>query len=153
MLNAMRLFDEVGYDGPSVYDHVPETVGDSERQEQADALTPWYVKGLIRSACVESSTTKRSVTKVGTSLGEAAHDLSKLSAGRPSGPPRGRWRMRQRQLTSDGWDGSADDSESLLQRLSRDRLPSAARPGRLGEPAIAPDRAESGSAVLGLPHP
>lgn len=33
MLNAMRLFSEVGYDGPFVCDHVPEMSGDSERQE------------------------------------------------------------------------------------------------------------------------
>lgn len=38
MLKAIRLFREVGYDGPFVYDHVPEMVGDSKNQEQASAF-------------------------------------------------------------------------------------------------------------------
>ena len=41
----MRLFGELGYDGPFVYDHVPEMVGDSERQEQVGRLCPGIYEG------------------------------------------------------------------------------------------------------------
>ena len=53
MPEAMRLSKEVGYDGPFVYDHVPEMVGDSERQEQAVAFALGYMKGLMKAAGVE----------------------------------------------------------------------------------------------------
>ena len=53
MLEAMRLFREVGYDGPFVYDHVPEMAGDSERQEQAVAFTLGYMKGLMKAVGVD----------------------------------------------------------------------------------------------------
>ena len=53
MLRAMRLFKEVGYDGPSVYDHVPEMLGDSERQEQAVAFALGYIKGLMKAVGVD----------------------------------------------------------------------------------------------------
>jgi len=39
LLKAMRLFGESGFDGPFVDDHVPEMVGDSNRQKQAAAFT------------------------------------------------------------------------------------------------------------------
>lgn len=53
MLKAMRLFKEAGYDGPFVYDHVPEVVGDSENQEQAAAFALGYIKGLMKAVGVD----------------------------------------------------------------------------------------------------
>ena len=53
MLEAMRLFNDVDYDGPFVYDHVPEMVGDSERQEQAVAFALGYMKGLMKAVGVD----------------------------------------------------------------------------------------------------
>ncbi len=53
MLKATRLFKEVGYDGPFVYNHVPEMVGDSERQEQAVAFALGYIKGLMKAMDVD----------------------------------------------------------------------------------------------------
>ena len=52
MLKAMRLFGELGYDGPFVYDHVPEMVGDSVRQEQSVAFALGYMKGLMKAVGV-----------------------------------------------------------------------------------------------------
>ena len=53
MLEAMRLYKEVGYDGPFVDDHVPRMVGDPERQEHSTAFAMGYMKGLMKAVGVE----------------------------------------------------------------------------------------------------
>ena len=54
MLEAMRLYKEVGYDGPFVDDHVPRMVGDPERQEHSTAFAMGYMKGLMKAVGVEA---------------------------------------------------------------------------------------------------
>ena len=53
MLRTMWLFKGVGYDGPFVYDHVPEMMGDSERQELAVAFALGCIKGLMKAVGVD----------------------------------------------------------------------------------------------------
>ena len=53
MLRAMRLFEGVGNDGPFVCDHVPEIMGDYERQELAVAFAVGYIKGLMKAEGVD----------------------------------------------------------------------------------------------------
>jgi mannonate dehydratase len=47
MLQAMRLWKEVGYDGPVVEDHVPQMVGDPDNQVHSVAFAMGYIKGLM----------------------------------------------------------------------------------------------------------
>ncbi len=53
MLKAMRLFEEIGYDGPIVYDHVLEMLGDADKQVQAAAFAVGYIKGLMKAVGVD----------------------------------------------------------------------------------------------------
>ncbi|MCY3787509.1 MAG: hypothetical protein OXH63_01830 [Gemmatimonadetes bacterium] len=53
MPKAMRHFGEVGCDSPFVYDHVPEMVGDFERQAQAVAFALGYIKVLMKAMEVD----------------------------------------------------------------------------------------------------
>ena len=47
MLEALRVYQEVGYDGMLMPDHVPQVAGD-ERGRQAFAYTFGYIKALLR---------------------------------------------------------------------------------------------------------
>jgi len=47
MAKAMRTYDEVGYDGLLVTDHVPHSSLDTELGHQAHAFSIGYIKGLI----------------------------------------------------------------------------------------------------------
>ena len=47
MMEAMRAYKEVGYDGPMIDDHVPEMAGGSERQYPSYAFALGYMKGLV----------------------------------------------------------------------------------------------------------
>ena len=46
MIEAMRAYKEVGFDGPMIDDHVPHVVGGSERQERSHAYAMGYMKAL-----------------------------------------------------------------------------------------------------------
>ncbi len=46
MLEAMRAYRDVGFDGPMIDDHVPHVVGDSARQERSHAYAMGYMKAL-----------------------------------------------------------------------------------------------------------
>jgi mannonate dehydratase len=48
MLQAMRVYKEVGYDGMMMPDHVPHAVGD-EHGLQSFAFAFGYIKALIQS--------------------------------------------------------------------------------------------------------
>jgi len=52
MLQAMRVYKEVGYDGMLMPDHVPHTVGD-ERGLQSFAFAFGYIRGLIQAVDAE----------------------------------------------------------------------------------------------------
>ena len=52
MLQAMRVYKEVGYDGMMMPDHVPHTVGD-ERGLQSFAFAFGYIKALIQAVDAE----------------------------------------------------------------------------------------------------
>ena len=47
MLEAMRAYKEVGFDGPMIDDHVPSMLGDSRYSFRARAFSMGYVKALI----------------------------------------------------------------------------------------------------------
>ena len=47
MMEAMKAFHEVGYDGPMIDDHVPRLVEDSKRQYRSHAYAMGYMKALI----------------------------------------------------------------------------------------------------------
>jgi len=53
MLQAMRVYKEVGYDGMMMPDHVPHTVGD-ERGLQSFAFAFGYIRALIQAVDAES---------------------------------------------------------------------------------------------------
>jgi mannonate dehydratase len=53
MLQAMRVYKEVGYDGMMMPDHVPKIAGDAEGA-QAFAYTFGYIKALIRALDAEA---------------------------------------------------------------------------------------------------
>ena len=46
MLEAMRAYRDIGFDGPIIDDHVPHVVGDSPRQERSHAYAMGYMKAL-----------------------------------------------------------------------------------------------------------
>ena len=52
MLQAMRVYKEVGYDGMLMPDHVPHTVGD-ERGLQSFAFAFGYIRALIQAVEAE----------------------------------------------------------------------------------------------------
>jgi mannonate dehydratase len=52
MLQAMRVYKEVGYDGMMMPDHVPQVPGDPKGY-QAFAYTFGYIKALIRAVEAE----------------------------------------------------------------------------------------------------
>jgi mannonate dehydratase len=52
MLQALRVYKEVGYDGMMMPDHVPRIDGDAG-QAQAFAYTFGYIKALIRAVDAE----------------------------------------------------------------------------------------------------
>ena len=52
-LEVRRLFGKVGFDGPFVYNHVPETVGDSEGHDRAVAFALGYTKALMAATDTE----------------------------------------------------------------------------------------------------
>ena len=47
MLEAMRSYKEVGYDGPMIDDHVPYMVGDSPGHYRSQAYAIGYIKALM----------------------------------------------------------------------------------------------------------
>jgi mannonate dehydratase len=47
MLEAMRAYQEVGYDGPMIPDHVPVVAGDVSRQYRSHAYAVGYTKALM----------------------------------------------------------------------------------------------------------
>jgi mannonate dehydratase len=53
MLQAMRVYRDVGYDGMMMPDHVPTIAGD-ERRREAFAYTFGYIKALIRAVDAEA---------------------------------------------------------------------------------------------------
>jgi mannonate dehydratase len=53
MLNAMRVYKEVGYDGMMMPDHVPRTEGDAS-EAQGFAFASGYIKALIAAVAAES---------------------------------------------------------------------------------------------------
>ena len=53
MLQAVRVYKEVGYDGMLMPDHVPHTVGD-ERGLQSFAFAFGYIRGLIQAVDAEA---------------------------------------------------------------------------------------------------
>lgn len=52
MLQAMRVYKEVGYDGMMMPDHVPQTVGDDDGK-QAFAFAYGYIRALIQAVDAE----------------------------------------------------------------------------------------------------
>jgi mannonate dehydratase len=54
MLAALRVYQEVGYDGMMMPDHVPTIAGDDQRR-QAFAYTFGYIKALIRALQAEAA--------------------------------------------------------------------------------------------------
>ena len=48
MIQAMRVYKEVGYDGMIMPDHVPQIEGDADRA-QAFAFAFGYIQGLIQA--------------------------------------------------------------------------------------------------------
>ena len=47
MLKAMRIYHEVGFDGPMIPDHYPHMVGDTPEAHRAAAHAIGYVKALM----------------------------------------------------------------------------------------------------------
>ena len=47
MLEAMKAYKEVGFDGPMIDDHVPHVIGDSSGQHRSHAYAMGYMKALI----------------------------------------------------------------------------------------------------------
>ena len=47
MLEAMKAYKEVGFDGPMIDDHVPHVIGDSSGQHRSHAYVMGYMKALI----------------------------------------------------------------------------------------------------------
>lgn len=47
MLKAMRIYHEVGFDGPMIPDHYPHMIGDSPEAHRAAAHAIGYMKGLM----------------------------------------------------------------------------------------------------------
>ena len=47
MLEAMKAYKEVGFDGPMVDDHVPQVVGDSKDHLRSHAYAMGYMKALM----------------------------------------------------------------------------------------------------------
>lgn len=52
MLQAMRVYKEVGYDGMMMPDHAPRTVGDDDGR-QAFAFAFGYIRALIQAVDAE----------------------------------------------------------------------------------------------------
>ncbi len=50
MFKAMRVWKEVGFDGPMIPDHLPHVVGDSAYRHRARAHAIGYIKALITAA-------------------------------------------------------------------------------------------------------
>jgi mannonate dehydratase len=50
MLAAMRVWKEVGFDGPMMPDHHPVVVGDSAYGHRARSFAIGYMKGLMEAA-------------------------------------------------------------------------------------------------------
>ena len=50
MLEAMKAYKEVGYDGPIIDDHVPVMVGGGERQYHSHAFAMGYMRALVQAA-------------------------------------------------------------------------------------------------------
>jgi mannonate dehydratase len=53
MLQAMRVYKEVGFDGMMMPDHVPSITGDT-RGAQGFAFTFGYIKALIAAVAAEA---------------------------------------------------------------------------------------------------
>lgn len=50
MFRAMKVYREVGFDGPMIPDHLPKVVGDSEFSHRSNAHAIGYMKALIQAA-------------------------------------------------------------------------------------------------------
>jgi len=50
MLKAMRIYREVGFDGPMIPDHLPHMPGDSDYAHRANAHAVGYMKALMEAA-------------------------------------------------------------------------------------------------------
>ena len=53
MLKALKVYQEVGYDGMLMPDHVPTIAGDADHA-QAFAYTFGYIKALIAAVAAEA---------------------------------------------------------------------------------------------------
>lgn len=53
MFEALKVWKEVGFDGPMIPDHLPRMVGDSDYAHRARAHAIGYMKALMTAVGVE----------------------------------------------------------------------------------------------------